>query len=140
MTITPAEALAQGREFVEAFGPGVPAGSRARLALDVATFLVEYSDPQPDEAEEVDAVGDTDNPRPLGARLSVPCSVDPSDRAMTDAYQTARGKRVRVMVGDGSHSHSIVLTPAAARSYAAGILNAADECDGVKPLFGMESK
>ncbi|TDC29974.1 hypothetical protein [Micromonospora sp. KC213] len=140
VTITPEEALTKGREFVEEFGLDATSDARARVALDVATFLVEYDDPQPAEDDEDDADGDTGNPGPIGAALAVPCTVDPGDQATTDAYQTVRGKRVRVTVVEDGRRHGVVLTPAAARSYAAGILNAADACDGVKPLFGMETK
>ncbi|OZV74783.1 hypothetical protein CA850_29850 [Micromonospora echinospora] len=138
MTLTPTSALAEAREFVLSL-PGAGELDAAALAQQIngiATLLLEYAErPAPDDEIDTDA-----EPGPLGALSSVPCTVVPSDSAWVDAYQTVRGKRVRLGLVDGSTRPNIVVTPSDARRYAAGILNAADEADGTsRLLFGIGS-
>ncbi|RLK22624.1 hypothetical protein DER29_0461 [Micromonospora sp. M71_S20] len=144
MTMDRSDALAVGMEVIEDADAGAAtcgtSPERAAVALEIARFLVgadgydEEADEETEEAAQLDAIG------PLGALASVTCSVSPGDTAAVDAYQTVRGKRVRVVTTDSGNRHTIVLTPEDARRFAAGILNAADAADGTSGLsFGVGS-
>jgi hypothetical protein len=122
------EALAFGAEFVKTMAP-----ADTTQALAVATFLMEYAaagvehEHEPDEADEADGM-------PAGPVRYVQCSDTP-----TDGLQLVGTKSgwvcVRIVSGGTEVLGGVVLTAKAARSFAAGLLDAADEADGSSPLL-----
>ncbi|MGC5319299.1 hypothetical protein ACPXB5_11230 [Micromonospora arida] len=102
---------------------------RVAAAIEVAAFLLGLDE----DGEEVDE--DEDAPVISAPATRVSCTVSPGDYvevfAEPNDYDTPR---VRLRVVEGVRPSSVALTPADARSLAAGLLNAADEADGTTPL------
>lgn len=75
-------------------------------------------------------------PLRLTAISEVACRVSPGDKMLVrGAVNSVRGPEVILLGKEGTESTSIVLAPAEARQFAAAILNAVDEVDGLKSLF-----
>ncbi|MFD6638311.1 hypothetical protein ACFWDN_21120 [Micromonospora chalcea] len=119
---TSPERLAEVRELARfILGEDAPGGADA--------------DPAEDGAEEYP------EPGPLGPLTEVHCSDTPSDLATVQGGRSAvHGAVVRLAVGTAQGGGMVLLTPADARRFAAGLLNAADEADGTAGLaFGTGS-
>ncbi|MEV1157720.1 hypothetical protein AB0J27_20205 [Micromonospora chokoriensis] len=138
--MTRAEAMSDAVEIVEELTEGTPkpgsAPDRVAAAIAVASFLLGLDE----DGEEVDEDADEEPTVSgiVGAVQSVSCCVTPSDGATADAFRGPLGTRVRLGIREGGSRSMVILTPADARRFAAGLLNAADEADGTAGLpFGL---
>lgn len=133
------EVLAAGLAFVEEANVGVPrhrqpnTGDRVALALQVAAFLLAEA-----EAAEVPEATASDY-EPAGPGRTLTCDTDPEDKLFVRSATPTTGVAGRPIVGFEATSASgavvqLLASPAKARAFAAGILDAADEADGTTPL------
>lgn len=140
--MTREDALSLGLGHVLAVSEGLPrnhlgtAPERAAAAVLVAEFLVR--DGQPEAGAEPTAA-DPDDYTPAGPTRVLDCDVEPGDRLFVRGAKPPSGTLGRPLVGIEATSSSgavvqVVVSPARARSWAAGILDAADEADGTTPL------
>ncbi|GAA2843779.1 hypothetical protein Acy02nite_68290 [Actinoplanes cyaneus] len=149
--INPAEALIAGIEVVDAANEAAPGRKRlgpaeyVRLSLEVADFLA-YSQATEEPTSQEQETGDNPPPAgdavPVGPTRRVECEASPGDYAYVRAGRAAPSTPGRPFVVienvmDGERA-SLVLSPAVARSYAAGILDAADEAEGRSPLLRFD--
>lgn len=72
----------------------------------------------------------------MGPVSSVPCALQADDGIACQGVESQTGsKLVMVRVREDEEISSVFLTPAGARAFAAGLLNSADNVDGVAPLL-----
>ncbi|MEV0267704.1 hypothetical protein AB0H43_02925 [Hamadaea sp. NPDC050747] len=139
--MTPTEALTEAEQFVSRLTVGAGETSsdvvRTAVALAVAQFLLDneaYIEPEPTEGDVID----TTDSVPAGPARKVMCAANPGDYAYVRSGRTVGGSGFvgLVNLADGETTQ-VVLSPADARRYAAGILDAADEADGTSPLLWL---
>lgn len=111
---------------------------QARAALDLARFLLDSEDAAVTEAAEA---GADEGLTALSAYHDVKCAVDPQDSVSTRAGRHPRiGGVVTVDLSVSGEAGRVLLTPAAARQFAAGLLNDADTAEGTEaPLLFPET-
>lgn len=75
------------------------------------------------------------------ARTHIHCLMNPAESAEVTALISAHPRVASQVALIFSESHeevgSVIMTPAYARAFAAGVLNAADEADGTTPILFM---
>lgn len=135
------DALAIGLANLAAASKGIPrrqhgtAPDRVAAAVLVAEFLMRDSEHGGEElptAEAADYVS-------AGPARSLECDVTPGDRLFVRGAKAPAGTVGRPLIGIEATSSDgalvqVVVSPARARTWAAGILDAADEADGTTPL------
>ncbi|WP_329105481.1 hypothetical protein OG792_32755 [Micromonospora sp. NBC_01699] len=142
--MTPDEALAQGREYVESLRSPhqftASADDLARAALDVAQFLMEYAAPADDEEAEPDPRIVLAESLPAGPARRVQSSASPGD------YVYVRGGKSNGVpfvaletVVDGELTQ-LALSLVEVRAFAAGALDCADEAEGASPLLVFQPR
>jgi len=133
------EALGVGMSVVDAMSERLPrrrrgtAPDRVAASVMVAEFLIG------DQEEEPAAPPATpDDYAPAGPARLVECEVTPGDRLFVRAARPSDGTAGRPLVGIAATANGetaeVILSPARARAWAAGVLDAADEADGTTPL------